>query len=109
MMNFDFLFLMVDWQAEKELAKARVEVAHEVRLAREAEAAMDLHVAKAGMKAEKEMAKYADTHTNTFVAPGGTTAPDCTADMATAPGVTMVGAPGTVHTAEPPPVNKKLL
>ncbi|XP_038878054.1 late embryogenesis abundant protein 6-like [Benincasa hispida] len=96
-------------KAEKELAKARVEVAHEVRLAREAEAAMDLHVAKAGMKAEKEMTKYANTHTHTFVAPGGTAALDCTADMAVAPGVTIVNAPGTVNMAGAPPVNKKLL
>lgn len=102
---------MVNEQAEKELAKARVEVAHEVRLAREAEAAMDLHVAKAGMKAEKEMAKYADTHTNTFVAPGGTvTPPDYSANVPVAPGMTMVGAPGTVDMAgAPSPANKKLL
>ena len=86
-----------------------MEVAHEVRLAREAEAAMDLHVAKAGMKAEKEMAKYADTHTNTFVSPGGTTTlPDYSVPVA--PGMTMVGAPGTVDMAgAPSPVNKKLL
>ncbi|CAN6587694.1 unnamed protein product [Malus baccata var. baccata] len=35
-------------RAEKEIAKARVDVAHEVRLAKEAEAAMSLHVAMAG-------------------------------------------------------------
>ncbi|CAN6566699.1 unnamed protein product [Malus baccata var. baccata] len=35
-------------RAEKEIAKARADVAHEVRLAKEAEAAMSLHVAKAG-------------------------------------------------------------
>ncbi|XP_011084994.1 uncharacterized protein LOC105167114 [Sesamum indicum] len=38
-------------KAEKELAKARVEVAHEVRMAREAEAEMDHHVSKAVEKA----------------------------------------------------------
>lgn len=45
-------------QAEKEIAKARMEVAHEVRLAKEAEAAMDMHVAKAGQKAQRELAKH---------------------------------------------------
>lgn len=40
------------------MAKARVEVAHEVRLARVAEAEMELHVAKAAEKAEKEIAKH---------------------------------------------------
>lgn len=90
-------------QAEKELAKARVEVAHEVRLAREAEAAMDLHVAKAGEKAEREMAKYAHTHPTAFVAPGGTT------NLAAAPvDVTMVGPPGTVDMTGTVPVKKML-
>ncbi|XP_023526293.1 late embryogenesis abundant protein 6-like isoform X2 [Cucurbita pepo subsp. pepo] len=92
-------------KAEKELAKARVEVAHEVRLAREAEAAMSLHVAKAGKRAEKEMAKHANTHTNIFVAPGDGT----TTRVATAPGVTMVGAPGTVDMVGPHTVHKKTL
>ncbi|XP_059311092.1 late embryogenesis abundant protein 6-like [Lycium barbarum] len=45
-------------KAEKELAKARVEVAHEVRLAREAEAAMDLHVNKAAEKIAHEEEKH---------------------------------------------------
>ncbi|GAV90037.1 LEA_1 domain-containing protein, partial [Cephalotus follicularis] len=45
-------------KAEKELAKARMEVAHEVRLAKEAQAAMELHVQRAGQKAEKEVAKH---------------------------------------------------
>ncbi|WMV11036.1 hypothetical protein MTR67_004421 [Solanum verrucosum] len=45
-------------KAEKELAKVRVEVAHEVRLAREAEAAMDLHVNKAAQKIANEEEKY---------------------------------------------------
>ncbi|KAG6748852.1 hypothetical protein POTOM_048788 [Populus tomentosa] len=44
--------------AEKELAKARMDVAHEVRLAREAEAEMELHVAKAGQRVEREIAKH---------------------------------------------------
>ncbi|KAL6124623.1 PREDICTED: uncharacterized protein LOC101294700 [Fragaria vesca subsp. vesca] len=35
-------------KAEKEIAKARADIAHEVRLAKEAEAAMSHHVAKAG-------------------------------------------------------------
>lgn len=38
---------MFNFQAEKEYAKARVEAAHEKRLAREKQAEMDLHVAKA--------------------------------------------------------------
>lgn len=45
-------------QAEKDLAKAKMQIAHEVRLAREAEAAMDLHVAKADELAKREMAKH---------------------------------------------------
>ncbi|KAL8028618.1 hypothetical protein ABFS82_14G170400 [Erythranthe guttata] len=44
-------------KAEKELAKARVEVAHEVRMAKEAEAAMDLHVHKAVEKAAEHERK----------------------------------------------------
>lgn len=107
------VFHLVIWQAEKELAKARVEVAHEVRLAREAEASMDLHVSKAGMKAEEEMAKYATTHTNPFTAPGGNVdmaaAPHGTGNMAAAPGVTMVGAPGANNMHAGPPPSKKLL
>ncbi|KAG8363513.1 hypothetical protein BUALT_Bualt19G0030100 [Buddleja alternifolia] len=43
---------------EKEIAKSRVEVAHEVRMAREAEAAMDLHVNKAAEKAAKHDRKH---------------------------------------------------
>ncbi|XP_031394218.1 late embryogenesis abundant protein 6-like [Punica granatum] len=52
-------------KAEKDLAKARMGIAHEVRLAKEAEAAMDLHVAKADELAKREMEKqsaYADPH-----------------------------------------------
>ena len=45
-------------QAEKELAKARVDIAHEVRLAREAEAAMQLHVDKAAQRVDREIAKH---------------------------------------------------
>ncbi|KAL7083676.1 hypothetical protein ACP275_14G177600 [Erythranthe tilingii] len=44
-------------KTEKELAKARVEVAHEVRMAKEAEAAMDLHVHKAVEKAAEHERK----------------------------------------------------
>ncbi|KAJ0053269.1 hypothetical protein Pint_00006 [Pistacia integerrima] len=51
-------------KAEKELAKARMEIAHEARLAREAEAKMGLHVAKAGMKAERETAKHGLSSSN---------------------------------------------
>ncbi|KZV57966.1 hypothetical protein F511_12122 [Dorcoceras hygrometricum] len=48
---------------EKELAKARVEVAHEVRLAREAEAAMDLHVNKAAEKVAEHERKHPNPNT----------------------------------------------
>ncbi|XP_043695271.1 late embryogenesis abundant protein 6-like [Telopea speciosissima] len=51
-------------QAEKELAKARLDVAHEVRKAREAEAEMDLHVNKAVEKADKEIAKHHELGTD---------------------------------------------
>ncbi|KAL8092035.1 hypothetical protein AgCh_034351 [Apium graveolens] len=45
-------------EAEKEKMKARTEVAHEVRIAREAEAEMDLHVKKAAEKAAKFEQKH---------------------------------------------------
>ncbi|KAI3418643.1 uncharacterized protein J3R85_013591 [Psidium guajava] len=45
-------------KAEKEYAKARAAVAHEVRLAREAEAEMDKHVTKAERLAQKELEKH---------------------------------------------------
>jgi len=51
-------------QAEKEIAQARVDIAHEVRLAKEAEAEMDLHVTKAGERAEKEIEKHSSTNPN---------------------------------------------
>ncbi|PNY03212.1 hypothetical protein L195_g026537 [Trifolium pratense] len=51
-------FSRPDTVAEKEIAQARMEIAHEVRLAKEAEAAMDLHVSKAGERAEQEIGKH---------------------------------------------------
>ncbi|KAI3723629.1 hypothetical protein L2E82_35382 [Cichorium intybus] len=45
------------FQAKKELAKYRVEVAHEIRLAKEAEASMEAHVNKAVEKAAQHDAK----------------------------------------------------
>ncbi|KAK7256358.1 hypothetical protein RIF29_29800 [Crotalaria pallida] len=51
-------------KAEKDIAKARMDIAHEVRRAKEAEAAMELHVAKAGERAEKEIAKHSSTSPN---------------------------------------------
>ncbi|KAL2514080.1 late embryogenesis abundant protein 18-like [Forsythia ovata] len=45
-------------KAEKEIAKVQVEVAHEVRQAREAEAAMDLHVQKAAIKAVEHIIEH---------------------------------------------------
>ena len=56
-------FVMV-LQAEKEIADARKNVAHEVRLAKEAEAEMDIHVEKAGKIAEKERSKHASKNPN---------------------------------------------
>jgi hypothetical protein len=46
------------------LAKTRMDVAHEVRLAKEAEATMELHVARAGQKIEREAAKHEPMHPN---------------------------------------------
>ncbi|KAL5560672.1 hypothetical protein UlMin_036883 [Ulmus minor] len=51
-------------KVEKDLAKARKEVAHELRLAKEAEATMEMHVAKAGEMAEKEIQKHHQDHNN---------------------------------------------
>ncbi|KAL2337265.1 hypothetical protein Fmac_011711 [Flemingia macrophylla] len=51
-------------KAEKEIAKARMDVAHEVRLAKEAEAAMDLHVAKAGKRVDNEITKHTNPNLN---------------------------------------------
>ncbi|XP_052191929.1 late embryogenesis abundant protein 6-like [Diospyros lotus] len=45
-------------KAEKEIAKARMDVAHEIRLAKEAEAAMGIHMANAGERVEREIAKH---------------------------------------------------
>ncbi|KAK2992527.1 hypothetical protein RJ640_002421 [Escallonia rubra] len=55
-------------KGEKDLAKARVEVAHEVRLAREAEAAMDLHVNKAADKVAQQEAKHSPDNTDQLYA-----------------------------------------
>ena len=55
---------IVFMQAEKELAKARKDIAHEARLAKEAEAEMDRHVAKAGEIAEREIAKHQSNKPN---------------------------------------------
>ncbi|PON56705.1 Late embryogenesis abundant protein [Parasponia andersonii] len=43
---------------EKEMAKARMEVAHEVRLAKEADAARQMHLNKAGEAVKNEIAKH---------------------------------------------------
>ncbi|KAM3323195.1 hypothetical protein P3S67_004346 [Capsicum chacoense] len=51
-------------KAEKEMAKARVEVAREVRLAKEAEAAMDMHVNKAAEKIANEEKKHINESTD---------------------------------------------
>ncbi|KAK2650929.1 hypothetical protein Ddye_018418 [Dipteronia dyeriana] len=51
-------------KAEKDMAKARMNIAHEVRLAREAEAEMELHIAKAADKADKEIGKHTTPQTH---------------------------------------------
>ncbi|XP_026460425.1 uncharacterized protein LOC113361387 [Papaver somniferum] len=51
-------------QEEKDLAKARIEVAKEMRKAKEAEAQVEHHLEKAGQKAEKELAKPHPYHQN---------------------------------------------
>ncbi|KAG6597226.1 Late embryogenesis abundant protein 6, partial [Cucurbita argyrosperma subsp. sororia] len=88
-------------KVEKELAKARVEVAHEVRLAKEAEAEMDLHVARAGMIAENEMAMYANNPPTSFV-------PSAAANISMASGMALDGTPCTIYMAGTP-ASKKLL
>ncbi|CAJ1958761.1 unnamed protein product [Sphenostylis stenocarpa] len=47
-------------KAEKEIAKARMDVAREIRLAKQAEAEMDLHVANAGRRVQQEINKHRD-------------------------------------------------
>ncbi|OMO92960.1 Late Embryogenesis Abundant protein [Corchorus capsularis] len=51
-------------QAEKDVAKARMDIAHEVRMAKEAEVEMDMHVKKAGRLAQREMEKQAKENEN---------------------------------------------
>ncbi|KAG5557731.1 hypothetical protein RHGRI_007849 [Rhododendron griersonianum] len=102
------------------MAKARVDIAHEVRLAREAEASMEFHVAKAGKKAEREIAKYTANHnqpphsvghqndgpagTND---PHGQVCPNNPAGSSTATATT--GLKNTTSTAGPRPKNNQLL
>lgn len=44
------------------MAKARMEVAHEIRLAKEAEAVRQLHAAKAGDAVQREIAKHSSSN-----------------------------------------------
>lgn len=46
------------------MANTRMEVAREIRLAKEADAVADLHVARARQKIEREEAKHAPSHPN---------------------------------------------
>lgn len=84
-----------------------MEVAHEVRLAKEAEAAMDLHVAKAGQKAERELAKHnmSSSTTNTQHPEGGpaaaAAAPNAAAAGAAHPGGTTMAPPTNMPMAPP--------
>lgn len=48
------------------MAKVRAEVAHEVRLAKEAEGAMNMHVNKAVERVEKHQAKYGSSHPDDY-------------------------------------------
>ncbi|KAF7154395.1 hypothetical protein RHSIM_Rhsim01G0146400 [Rhododendron simsii] len=107
-------------QAERELAKARVDIAHEVRLAREAEDSMELHVAKAGKKGEREIAKHTANHNqprhsvghqNDCPAdtndPHGQVCPNNLAGSSTATAAS--GLKNTTNTAGAPPKNNQLL
>ncbi|XVE90843.1 hypothetical protein DITRI_Ditri20bG0108700 [Diplodiscus trichospermus] len=49
-------------KAQKDMAKARVDIAHEVRMAREAEAEMDMHVSKAKELADKYGSEQSPQH-----------------------------------------------
>ncbi|XP_047336082.1 late embryogenesis abundant protein 6-like [Impatiens glandulifera] len=49
-------------KAEKDLAKVRLEIAHEIRLAKEAEAEMQFHAAKAEKLLGKEIEKISESH-----------------------------------------------
>ncbi|ESW20805.1 hypothetical protein PHAVU_005G016300 [Phaseolus vulgaris] len=51
-------------KAEKEIAKARMDVAREIRLAKQAEAEMDLHVANAGKRVDHEISKHTANNPN---------------------------------------------
>lgn len=99
-------------KAEKELAKARVEIAHEVRLAREAEAEMELHVAKAGQKVENQIAKHPEpylTHQPNAVAAGTGGTTDHSGHYPDNYGATaMPGANYSPHRSGAPPTNDYL-
>ncbi|KAL6964886.1 hypothetical protein U1Q18_035939 [Sarracenia purpurea var. burkii] len=104
-------------KAEKELAKAKVDIAHEIRLAREAEGAMELHVAKAGEKAEREITKHAANQSPSSITQpqpdfGATTNepysqnPDHRADYSTTAATpAAMGTGSTTNTTELPPSN----
>ncbi|KAL0007381.1 hypothetical protein SO802_008883 [Lithocarpus litseifolius] len=103
-------------KAEKSIAKARMDVAHEVRLAKEAEAEMELHVAKAGQKVEREAAKMAPKKPNVSganrdpadhcaMATGNTSLDHGPADQAP-PTISTAGISPHSDTAQAPPVKK---
>lgn len=81
-------------EAEKELAKAKEEVVHEVKLAREAEAEMNFHVKKAAEIAVEHEKKHHHHH------PDNNTQCNCDA-------MNCSGAPGP-YTATRTPSNKLL-
>lgn len=101
------------------MAKARVDIAHEVRLAREAEASMELHVAKAGKKAEREIAKHTANHNQPPHSvgrqndgPAGTNDPHGHQVCPNNPAGSSTAATGlknTTNTAGAPPKNNQLL
>ncbi|XWS56846.1 hypothetical protein CRYUN_Cryun09bG0120400 [Craigia yunnanensis] len=51
-------------KVEQDIAKARIDIAHEVRMAREAEAEMDMHVEKAREIAETVPKKHESQNPN---------------------------------------------
>lgn len=95
-----------------------MDVAHEVRLAKEAEAEMELHVAKAGQKVEREAAKNAPKKPNASgancnrdpadhcaMATGNTSLDHGPANQAP-PTINTAGISPHSNTAQAPPVKK---
>lgn len=83
-----------------------MEVAHEVRLAKEAEAAMGMHVAKAGQKVEREAAKHEPKQPDASGFDPPADQPDVASGNSSAPAVLMHSADRAdpfTHSARPFP------